>query len=202
MARVLLCLAALVAPLFSQTGFSQTSSAPKNEIKYWIQPCSVMIASCQPGDADLARWAFAAWEQASGGRIKLVESKTRSESLIRLLWADKDSGLFGEAVRIYVNGRIGRELHIQLADVQKDTLLRDTIVYLTCLHESGHALGLDHTRAFADIMYNFQLGGDIDEYFGRFRRKLTSHEDVAKYSGLSPADRDALIESIGKGVPR
>ena len=46
-----------------------------------------------------------------------------------------------------------------------DKLLRDAIVYLTCLHETGHALGLQHTDAFADIMYSFQYGGDIDGIF-------------------------------------
>jgi hypothetical protein len=51
-------------------------------------------------------------------------------------------------------------------------------------------------------MYSFQFGGDIDEYFGRYRRKLTTREDIRKNSGMSAADRDALFESIPKGVPR
>ncbi len=71
----------------------------------------------------------------------------------------------------------------------KDLLMRDTIVYLTCLHESGHALGLSHTNQFDDIMFSFQYGGDIPEYFARYRRKLTRREDIRKNSGLSPADR-------------
>jgi len=71
--------------------------------------------------------------------------------------ADKDSDLYGEAMAINVNGRPGSELHIQIAEPpSKDRLLRDTIVYLTCLHESGHALGLSHTSDFADIMYSFE----------------------------------------------
>jgi predicted Zn-dependent protease len=78
----------------------------------------------------------------------------------------------------------------------KDALLRDTIVYLTCLHESGHALGLPHTAAFADIMYSFQYGGDIPEYFGRYRRKLTNREDIRKFSGISDADRTRLTEVL------
>ena len=57
--------------------------------------------------------------------------------------------------------------------------LRDTIVYLTCLHESGHALGLVHTRAFADIMYSFQYGGDITAYFERYRVQLKMRADIA-----------------------
>ena len=164
---------------------------------FWIEPCSVMTASCEASDGDLARWALAAWETASGGRVHFVETKERGKALFRVLWADKNSGLYGEAVGISVNGRRGSELHILVPEPNpKDPLLRDTVVYLTCLHESGHALGLPHTRAFADIMYNFQFGGDIDEYFGRYRRLLTAREDIRKNPGMSPADRAALLERI------
>src|ERR1044072_5084297 len=69
-----------------------------------------------------------------------------------------------------------------------DDLLRDTVVYLTCLHELGHALGLPHTRGFADIMYYFGYCGDIVEYFDRYRRQLHTRTDIAKISGLSDAD--------------
>jgi len=162
-----------------------------------------MIASCNAGDSDLARWALEAWAKASGGQLHFVETRERANALLRVLWADKNSGLYGEAVSINVNGRRGAELHILIAEPPgNDRLLRDAIVYLTCLHESGHALGLPHTRAFADIMYSFQFGGDIEEYFGRYRRKLTTREDIRKNSGMSTADRDALLESIPKGVPR
>jgi hypothetical protein len=80
--------------------------------------------------------------------------------------------------------------------VNGDRLLRDAIVYLTCLHESGHALGLSHTAVFEDIMYSFQYGGDFNEYFGRYRRKLESRADIAKNSGMSGADRARLIEIL------
>ena len=157
----------------------------------------------EASDADLARWALEAWAKASDGRLHFVETKDRANALLRVLWADKDSGLYGEAVTVNVHGRRGSELHILIADPPgKDRLLRDAIVYLTCLHESGHALGLHHTAAFPDIMYSFQFGGDIDEYFGRYRRKLMTREDIRNNSGMSPADRDALLESIPKGVPR
>lgn len=164
---------------------------------FWVEPCSVMLAGCDPADADLARWALAAWEEASGKRLHFVETKSRADAMFRFLWADKNSGLYGEAVPIVVRGRQGAELHILLPEsAGDDKLLRDTIVYLTCLHESGHGLGLRHTRAFADIMYNFQYGGDITEYFGRYRRNLMTREDIRKNPGMSPADRTALIESI------
>ena len=79
-----------------------------------------------------------------------------------------------------------------------DSLMRDVIVYLTCLHETGHALGLRHTDVFEDIMYSFQYGGDIPEYFGRYRRKIQSREDISKNAGMSEADRKHLAAALAQ----
>ena len=64
-------------------------------------------------------------------------------------------------------------------------------------HETGHALGLPHTARFADIMYSFQYGGDITEYFNRYRRLLTIRGDIRRHSGMSDADRKRLAEVLG-----
>ena len=69
-----------------------------------------------------------------------------------------------------------------------DKLFRDAVVYLTCLHELGHALALPHTADFADIMYSFQYGGDVLEYFNRYRRLLKARPDIREHSGISEAD--------------
>ena len=92
-----------------------------------------------------------------------------------------------------VEGKQGAEVYVRPAAAMDDRLLRETVVYLTCLHETGHALGLPHTANFADIMYNFQFGGDIAEYFGRYRRQLKKHEDVQGQPGMSEADRKRLL---------
>ena len=71
---------------------------------------------------------------------------------------------------------------------RQDPLWRDTIVFLTCLHELGHAFGMPHTADARDIMYSFGYGGDIVEYFARYRRKLKMRTDMRTVSGLSEAD--------------
>ena len=76
---------------------------------------------------------------------------------IRVFWANGRDGLYGEARPIVVDGVRGAEVYVLPEQSSSaDGLLRDAILYLTCVHETGHALGLQHTAVFADIMYSFQ----------------------------------------------
>jgi hypothetical protein len=181
-------------------------TAQAADIRYYVERCTHPETACRPDDPQLAQWAMEAWQRASGGAIKLERVNRREDAQIRVLWSDGQNGQYGETMPILVNGKRGAEVHVRpdmsqlgpeiSAATRTDALLRDAIVYLTCLHESGHALGLAHTAAFADIMYTFQLGGDIGDYFGRYRRKLTSRADIAKNSGLSEADRSRLLDIV------
>ncbi len=151
----------------------------------------------RPADRDLATWALRAWERALEGRLRFEEA-AESAALIRVRWVPASAGQYGEMRSLMVNGRRGAEVFIR-PDVTalgpdiagaagRDPLLRDTIVYLTCLHELGHALGLGHTASYDDIMYFFGFGGDIPGYFGRYRAQLRARDDIPRVSGLSPAD--------------
>ena len=172
--------------------------ASGEEISYWVEPCTAAESQCQPGDPELADWALQAWQKASDGNLHFERVAARFQAQIRIRWASAQGGLYGETQRILVNGKPGAEVYVLPAPLNTgdDRLLRDAIVYLTCLHESGHALGLAHTADFADIMFSFQYGGDIPEYFGRYRRQLQARSDIRNHSGLSDADRKHLASAL------
>jgi hypothetical protein len=169
---------------------------------YWVEPCTRPEAECESTDLQLAEWALKDWERASQGGLQFVPSPL-TKARIRLYWASTgNQGLYGEARPITVDGKPGAEVDVRPAlhalghkvegAGSSDPLFRHTIVYLTCLHELGHALGLPHSKNFADIMYSFENGGNILEYFGRYRRRLKMREDIQQVSGVSPDDQKKL----------
>jgi len=161
------------------------------------------------GDRQLASWALEAWRRAAPG-LSFAEAG-ESDALIRLYWTEPNSGRYGETQPVIVGGQTGAAVFIQ-ADVAllgreiadraaRDDLFRDSIVYLTCLHELGHALGLRHTADIRDIMYFFGFGGDIVDYFGRYRSQLHARTDISSVSGLSEGDRRRISTLYAPGSP-
>jgi hypothetical protein len=155
----------------------------------------------RPADRQLAEWALAAWRSAAGSGLRLTPAP-EAAARVRLYWAGPQSGQYGEMRALLVNGQAGAAVYIRPdteslgpdihALATSDPLFRDTVVYLTCVHELGHAFGLEHTADFRDIMYSFQHGGDFVEYFSRYRRRLKSRDDIAHVAGMSAADVEKL----------
>jgi hypothetical protein len=158
-------------------------------------------------DPELARWALQAWQRSAVNGLHFAAAP-ESSALIRVYWAGPDSGEYGETRPIVVGGQQGAAVFIRpdidslgeeiARHARADTLLRDSIVYLTCLHELGHALGLTHTRDFRDIMYYFGYGGDVVEYFGRYRSQVHTRNDIAGVSGLSEGDVKRIRAFYGR----
>ncbi len=197
--RALLACGLAALAFGSLAGQAQTASRSLDA----SQPITYFIADgsgregFRPSDRQLASWALEAWQRTSSGVLRL-EAAPESAALVRLYWAQPNGGQYGEMQPLMVGGRRGAAVFIRpdtealgpdIARLARsDALLRDSIVYLTCLHELGHAFGLDHTGNFSDIMYFFGYGGDITQYFGRYRARIRDRTDIASVSGLSDAD--------------
>jgi hypothetical protein len=194
-----LAAAVLVAPVHAQLR-ALTPLDASGRVTFFIapgQPGSRYVDS----DRELAVWALQAWSRAVDGRLRF-EAAPEKDALVQVHWVPADAGQYGEMRPLLVNGRPGAAVYIRpdtsalgpdIATLaREDPLFRETVVYLTCLHELGHALGLSHTAQFADIMYFFGFGGDIPGFFMRYRKQIATRGDIAKVSGLSAGDIAAV----------
>lgn len=177
----------------AQSSFSPSAHwANRSLISVWIDRQNMP----ERGD-QLVERAMRAWTTAADGGFTLRRTFIPREAGIRISFNGAD-GNYGET-RPHVNRATGLidEAEVAIAadaPIQVDPLTRDIIVYLTALHELGHALGLEHTANFDDIMYLFREPGDGPRYFGNYRRLLHSGDDIGtpRAPGLSSYDVAAL----------
>jgi matrixin len=166
----------------------QAHWANRSVIQVWIDRQNLPARGDQ-----LVERAMQTWGTASDGAFALRRTFVERDAGIRVYF-NGAGGNYGET-RPHVNRATGviDEAEVAIAadaPIQVDPLTRDIIVYLTALHELGHALGLEHTANFDDIMYLFRQPDDGPRYFGNYRKRLRSADDIgtAAATGLSAYD--------------
>jgi hypothetical protein len=154
-------------------------------IRVWIDPDAM-----PPNGEALVEKAMKTWTTAANGRFTLVKAwESTAPVRLHFMAADYRYGVTAPRMNRETGLLVKAEVYVA-SDAGRDPLERQIIVYLTALHELGHALGMEHTADITSIMYLFREPDDGSKFFGAYRRRLKTADDIGSDSatGLSADD--------------
>jgi hypothetical protein len=178
-----------------------TQSAPR-----WAAGASISVwidrANAPAGASALVERAVTTWAAAVGKSVGLRPSRIRDGAAVRVRFAGS-RGLYGETrpqIDPATGAIVSADVVIATDTGGDDPVTQRIVLYLTALHELGHALGLRHTDNFADIMYAFRRPDDGERYFAAYRRQLRTPDEIGSpaASGLSANDLAAVRKLYGR----
>src|SRR4026207_1543394 len=180
--------------MLTASAVSAAHWAPGAVIRVWVDPMRA-----PSGGETLVERAMQTRTAAAGGRVRPAAgpgqeeggTRPRERAPIRVASFAR-YGRYGmtQARPDPATGLLVEAEVVVAADPAGDALDRQIVVYLTALHELGHAIGLSHSADANDIMFVFRLPGDGERFFGAHRQRLRSFDDVGstRASGLSAED--------------
>jgi hypothetical protein len=155
-------------------------------IRVWIDP----VRAPAGGDALVER-AMKTWTDAARGRFTLERIAGTDGAGVRVHFFTRDWRYGMTQARPDPQTGLITDAEVVVAsDADGDALDRHIVIYLTALHELGHALGLSHSADINDIMYLFRMEGDGERFFGAYRKRLRTADDIGseRATGLSAED--------------